>query len=415
MEIFFEKYLVGRIDTAAPPAPLFRYAPEWLALAGAFPVSTTMPLSDAAFGWAVLAPWLINLLPEDADALRMMARILDVPHTDVLALLERVGRDTSGALSFAQRGTTASTVLPIPGAAELEQILNELPHKPFLVGEEGVSMSLAGVQSKLSVRLLADGGLGIPLDGAPSSHILKPDSPGRLWGSVQNEAFCLRLAQRAGLPAAAATTGRALERSYLLVERYDRVPEGALLRRLHQEDFCQALGLPPGAKYQHSHHHGPKGSFALMMDRLRAVGGGAQVMQLWDMLVFNVLCGNTDAHLKNHSLILSAEGVRLAPLYDVMCAGVWPGITRNLALDVGGKRVAEYIEGRHWAREAEACGLAPRRVLARVEALAERVRGALSATAEEVAAMPAGPHPLLDLVSEAIESRCKTVVSSLGR
>jgi serine/threonine-protein kinase HipA len=152
-----------------------------------------------------------------------------------------------------------------------------------------------------------------------------------------------------------------------------------------------------------------------MMDRLREVGGGVEVMQLWDMLVFNVLSCNTDAHLKNHSLILSADGVRLAPLYDVMCASVWQNITRNLALDVGGKRVGEYVEGRHWAREAEACGLAPRRALARVEYLGQRMRAELSATADEVAAMPAGPHALVAQVSEAIDQRCRTILNSLSK
>ncbi|WP_343504775.1 MULTISPECIES: type II toxin-antitoxin system HipA family toxin [Roseobacteraceae] len=415
MDIFFERHLVGSIDAVATPSPFYRYAPEWLTLPGAFPISTTLPLSDKSFGWDVVAPWLINLLPEDAGALRMMARILDVSHTDVLALLERVGRDTSGALSFSQRGTTANSVVPIESDADLEQVLNELPAKPFLAGDEGVSMSLAGVQSKLSVRQLDDGRIGIPIDGAPSSHILKPDSPGRLWGSVHNEAFCLTLAHRLGLPAASVTTGRAGKRDYLLVDRYDRVQEGDLLRRLHQEDFCQALGMPPGAKYQHSQFRGEKGSFARMMDRLREAGAGPDVMQMWDMLVFNVLSCNTDAHLKNHSLFLSANGVRLAPLYDVMCASVWPNITRNLALDVGGKRVGDYIEGRHWIREAEACGLAPRRALARVEQLAQHVRDELAATAEEVAAMPAGPHGIVEQVSQEIDRRCRTILNNLDK
>jgi serine/threonine-protein kinase HipA len=315
-------------------------------------VSTTIPLSETAFGWDIVAPWLINPLPEDADALRLMARILDVPHTDVLALLGRVGRDTSGALSLSQRGTATSTALPIATDSDLEKILNELPAKSFLAGDDTASMSLAGVQWKVSVLLLDKGRIGIPVDGAPSSHILKPDSPGRLWGRVHNEAFCLTLARRVSLPAATVTTGRAVTRKFLLVERYDREAEGDLLRRLHKEDFCQALGLPPGAKYQHSPYNGQKGSFARMMDRLRKVGGGTEVMRMWDMLVFNVLCCNTDAHMKNHSLLLAAAGERLAPLYDVMCASVWQKITRNLALDVGGKRVGDYIERRHWAREA---------------------------------------------------------------
>ena len=415
MDIFFEKYLVGRIDTAASPSPVFHYDPAWLSLRGAFPISTTLPMTEQPVGWDILAPWLINLLPEDADALRMMARILDVSHTDVLALLERVGRDTSGALSFAQRGTPGDTVIPIKTNAALEKILNELPAKPFLAGEEGVSMSLAGVQSKLSVRLLEDGRLGIPVDGAPSSHILKPDNPGLLWGSVHNEAFCLTLARRVGLSAPVVTTGQAGERQFLLVKRYDRAPDGDLLRRLHQEDFCQALGLPPGAKYQHSQYRGPKANFSRMMDRLREVGGGSQVMQMWDMLVFNVLCGNTDAHLKNHSLLLSSEGVTLAPIYDVMCAGVWPNITRNLALDIGGKRVGDYIQERHWSREAEACGLAPRRALARVEYLIHKVRNELRATEGDVAAMPAGSHGIIERVAEDIDRKCRILLNTLKK
>lgn len=415
MDIFFEKHLVGTIDTAEASAPVFRYAETWRSLTGAFPVSTTMPLSEASFSWENLAPWLINLLPEDTDALRMMARILDVPHTDVLALLARAGRDTSGALSFAERGSTGETVIPIGSDEALERILNELPAKPFLAGEEGVSMSLAGVQTKLSVRVLDDGRLGIPIDGTPSSHIVKPDSPGRLWGSVQNEAFCMTLARHVGLPAPNVTTGRAGTRDYLLVERYDRVREGALLRRTHQEDFCQALGLPPGAKYQHSQYNGLKGSFALMMDRLRELGGGPEILQLWDMLVFNVLTCNTDAHLKNHSLLISSQGVKLAPIYDVMCADVWPNITRNLALDVGGKRDGAYIEGRHWVREAEACGLGAKTAKTRVDKLCLRISETLEAAADDVAAMPAGPHGIIEQVQAAIHGRCRTVLNGLSK
>jgi serine/threonine-protein kinase HipA len=110
-------------------------------------------------------------------------------------------------------------------------------------------MSLAGVQSKLAVAIDRDGFVCIPTDGAPSTHILKPDSD-RLWGSVQNEAFCLTLAKLLKLPVPAVSTGIAGARSYLLVERYDRAEQQGRWRRIHQEDFCQALGKPPSAKYE---------------------------------------------------------------------------------------------------------------------------------------------------------------------
>ena len=108
-------------------------------------------------------------------------------------------------------------------------------------------MSLAGVQSKLAVAVDEEGRICIPMNGSPSTHILKPDSP-RLPGGVQNEAFCLSLARRMKIPTPTVTTGRAGERTYLLVKRYDRTDVGGRWRRLHQEDYCQALGMPPSAK-----------------------------------------------------------------------------------------------------------------------------------------------------------------------
>ena len=128
-------------------------------------------------------------------------------------------------------------------------MIEELPNKPFLVGEEGVSMSLAGVQSKIAVAVDDDGRICIPMNGSPSTHILKPDSP-RLPGGVQNEAFCVTLAKRMRIPTPKVTTGRAGKRTYLLVKRYDRTDVGGRCRRLHQEDYCQALGTPPTAKYE---------------------------------------------------------------------------------------------------------------------------------------------------------------------
>jgi len=104
-------------------------------------------------------------------------------------------------------------------------------------------MSLAGVQTKLAVAVDDAGHVCVPMNGSPSTHILKPDSP-RLSGGVQNEAFCLALARRLDVPTPNFTTGRAGKRSYLLVQRYDRLAAGDRWRRLHREDYCQALGKP---------------------------------------------------------------------------------------------------------------------------------------------------------------------------
>ena len=248
LPVYFETRPVGTIEVVEG-GPRFVYDPAWLALKGAFAISLTMPLTAPIHDPKALLPWIVNLLPESAKTLSALKGALKDQRMsgppDVIDLLFRMGRDTAGALSIGHPGTSIveNKWRRVPDDATLERILNELPLKPFLIGDEGVSMLLAGVQTKLAVAM-QNGAVHIPIDGAPSTHVLKPDSD-RLPGGVQNEAFCLTLAAKAGIPTPNVTTGTAGARSYLLVERYDRRHDGQRWRRLHQEDFCQALGYPP--------------------------------------------------------------------------------------------------------------------------------------------------------------------------
>src|SRR5690606_17533013 len=206
------------------------------------------PLRAEPYTPDVVLPWIVNLLPEE-DNLEAVARLTGVGKADALGILAEIGRDTSGALSFAERGTANMHYRAVDSEEALERIIEELPSKPFLAGDEGVSMSLAGVQTKIGVHLDAEGKVAIPLNGSPSTWILKPDTD-RLWGTVANEAFCLRLARHVGINVPDIRIGQAGRRRFLLIARYDRVNEGQKWRRLHQEDFCQALGHFPSMKYE---------------------------------------------------------------------------------------------------------------------------------------------------------------------
>ena len=411
LPVYFERRSVGRIETGIA-GPTFVYEPEWLRTPGAFPISMLMPLSTGPIASQVFLPWAANLLPEGSQ-LRSLGQLIGAAPEDVLAMLSEIGRDTAGALSIGQPGTSnPGSWRPIPGAKDLERILNELPSKPFLAGDEGVSMSLAGVQSKLGVALDSDGHICIPLDGAPSTHILKPCSE-RLFGSVQNEALCLTLARRSGLDVPKVTTGKAGDRQYFLIERYDRLQQGERWRRLHQEDFCQALGKPPSAKYE-SNQSGIKGpTLANLFAVTRNAMSAPDVLRLLDHVLFNIIAGNTDAHAKNYSLMISGKGFKLAPLYDVLCAAVWPNVTKNLAQKIAGKNRGDHLKRRHWHQFAADCGLNPTRLTARLEALIARVRAELPKTMDEVAAMPAGPHVLMPEIAKAIEHRALALLSGL--
>jgi serine/threonine-protein kinase HipA len=411
LPVYFEQRRVGTIDVDKS-GPGFTYDSTWIGLRGAFPISITMPLGTGRIAPDTFLPWAANLLPE-SEQLRTLGQLLGMARSDVIGLLSAIGGDTAGALSIGRSGRTASVHWrPVDKQEDLERVIEELPNKPFLVGEEGVSMSLAGVQTKLAVAIDDTGRVCIPMDGSPSTHILKPDAA-RLWGGVQNEAFCLTLARRMKIPTPNITTGQAGKRTYLLVQRYDRTNISGRWRRLHQEDFCQALGKPSSAKYE-ANRTGIRGpTLKDMFDLTRRHMFSTDIVQLLDMVVFNVLACNTDAHAKNYSIMVRGNGATLAPIYDVMCGEVWENVTKNLAQKIAGKSRGDYLKGRHWQRFARECGLNPRQVLDRVGTLAKSVMTEAEGAASEVAAMPAGSHVILDQTRQAVERRASTLLGQL--
>ena len=411
LPVYFEQRVVGAIDVDKS-GPGFTYDEGWTRLRGAFPISTRMPLTGDRVGPDIFLPWAANLLPEN-EQLRTLGQLLGMSRSDVIGLLSAIGGDTAGALSIGQPGRTSSVQWrPVATPDELEAILDDLPNKPFLVGEEGVSMSLAGAQSKLAVAVDESGRICIPMNGSPSTHILKPDSP-RLPGGVQNEAFCLTLARRLKIPAPHVATGRAGKRTFLLVKRYDRTDVDGRWRRLHQEDYCQALGLPPSAKYE-ANQTGIRGpTLKNMFDLTRRHLPATEIIRLLDLIVLNVLCCNTDAHAKNYSIMIRGNGASLAPIYDIMCGEVWGNVTKNLAQAVGGKSRGNDLNGRDWQRFARECGLNPRQVLDLVGTLAKSAIAEAEAAASEVAAMPAGSHEILELTRHAVERRAGQLLAQL--
>jgi serine/threonine-protein kinase HipA len=405
----FEDRAVASVD---PETGELAYDPAWLDRNDSFPISLSMPLGEGPFfGGAVAIPWLSNLLPE-GDPLRALSEMTGISSEDVMGLLNAAGGDVAGALRIGEyepRG--APDYQRIPNSASLEKIITELPARPFLADKEGVSMSLAGAQNKLPV-FANDDGIAIPVNGAPSTHILKPDNP-RLPGSVQNEALCMVLARRVGLPVAPVTTGLTGTRSYLLVTRYDRetVQDGGEIRRIHQEDFCQALGRFPGAKYEFNgtRRRGP--SLADFFDLARDHMTARDTNRLLDAVIFNVATGNVDAHAKNYSILLRPGSAELAPLYDLMSGLAWEGITSNNAQEIGGQRRSRYIYSRHWMGMAEAAKLSGRGTIRRIESLVTNILAELDGAAADVAAMPAGPGPMLQIFVDEIRGLAGEVLA----
>lgn len=406
-KIFYENFPVANLNDRDGISLV--YEQTWEQRASAFPISLTMPLRSGTYGAEQVMPWLANLLPE--THLSEIGQQLKVSPQDIVGLLSRLGRDTAGAFSIGEPRRDGNNFRVVPHETALERILNELPERPFLVGERGVSMSLAGVQDKLPVYLGEDGKIAIPVDGTPSTHILKPDIR-RLVGSVQNEAYCMVLARLCGLEAAEVTTGRAGKRDYLLVKRYDRVADAqGTIRRVHQEDFCQLLGLFPSEKYEQS-GLGQRGGASLvrMFEALARYVSPAERLKLMDAVVFNILICNSDSHAKNYSILVGAAGTaKLAPLYDLMCAAVYRQVDQSLPQLIATKGNANELHGNDWRQFASAVGLSPAVVTRRIQDLTDKVTSNLEEALEETEHYPCFQREFGATLQFAISKRCQRI------
>ena len=322
-------------------------------------------------------------------------------------LLERLGADCAGAVVIA-----AEDAEPPAEPREVEWLdedalarrLDALPANPLGVdGPDGrVRLSLAGVQEKLVVARAPDGRIGEPLDGAPSTHILKPGDE-RYPGLVENEAFCLRVAREAGLQVAAAEVIRVAGLRRLLIERFDRALSGGRVGRIHQEDACQALRILPSAKYEAE--GGP--SLADVVRLLRDHSGTNVARDLNDFLaltVLNVVLGNSDAHGKNVALLHPVDGSpQLAPAYDLVATNVYAGLNRELAMPVGGVSNPDAVDSDAWralARTADLGSQILRLVREHTERVVDAARRAQQASHDE-----GWHHPVIDEIVELAERR----------
>jgi len=200
---------------------------------------------------------------------------------------------------------------------------------------------------------------------------------------VENEAFCMQLAGRVDLPVPHAEILDNADRLYL-VERYDRSRgDDGVIRRIHQEDFCQALGIPPAQKYEAE--GGPSAAACLALVKTQSTGGALRdQMLILRWLMFNYLIGNADAHGKNIAFLLPPEGPRLAPFYDLMSTAVYgERLSSRLAMKIGGKDNPEEILARHWLRMGDENGIKPTLIRQTLLALSDRLIEASDALAVE--------------------------------
>jgi serine/threonine-protein kinase HipA len=314
----------------------FAYDPSWHTSPDAFALSPSLPLQDEQISdGASQRPvqWFFdNLLPEEGER-TLLAHDAGIDAADAFGLLQRYGPESAGALTLLAPGEIlpASGLVPLSNH-ELSERIHKLPQVP-LSHDAPKRMSMAGAQHKLAVVLDNDQ-LFEPKGRTASTHILKPDhpQPDHYAHSAINEWFVMRLAEAVGLNVPSVSLRRVPEPVYL-IERFDREGETANARRRHVLDACQLLSLDRRYKYEQATAQ----TFRKLAELCRAKASTRQAIFRWS--IFNVLVGNSDAHLKNLSFYLSRKGIALAPHYDLISTSIYKEaswLTERLVTPMGG-------------------------------------------------------------------------------
>jgi serine/threonine-protein kinase HipA len=359
----------------------FTYNEARRAAADAYPLSISMPLALAEHSNAKIYPFLWGLLPDNEMVLDHWARKFHVSARNAFALIACVGEDCAGAVQFVRPERLEAILGEAPPPIEwlddvaIAQRLRALreDHSAWRIPRDTGQFSLAGAQPKTAL-LFENNRWGVPSGRVPTTHILKPPT-GEFDGHAENEHFCLELGRALGLPVLDSRIMRFQDEVAIVVERYDRVRTTAGLRRVHQEDMCQALAIPPTRKYQ---NEGGPGILDIV-DLLRTYSADApeDVRTFLDAIAYNWLIAGADAHGKNYALLIGAQArVRLAPLYDVASVLPYPDIDIErvtLSMKLGGEYLLRNIRRYHWRRLSKELHVNPDAMIQRVDEFARQL------------------------------------------
>lgn len=346
--VYLDGTLCGTVEQTPTGNVSFRYDEDYRAQRGATPLSLSMPLAATTHKKRAILPYLQGLLPDSQEALNAMARRYAVSSRSPLALIKHVGADVAGAVQIGSPETEPSDAVGPRGSSRpvsnseigsmLKQVLDEYAEGVPYIGSVG-NYSLAGAQPKIALFKNEQGEWAMPEGATPTTHILKP-----VAGTIRRidvvEQMTMSAARILGSTVAASKLETFDGLDVFVTERYDRKFDHGQWHRLHQEDFCQSLSVPPHKNYQHR-DGGP--GLARIAAHIRSLpfeeDRQAVGRDFYRAFVFNVVAGCTDAHAKNYSLMLQGERVALAPLYDLVTyAPYWDGFARlNTAMSVKGE------------------------------------------------------------------------------
>jgi serine/threonine-protein kinase HipA len=381
--------VAGRIRADKSGSLSLKYETAWRESRQGYSLSNSMPLAEIAYPHKVVWSYLWNLLPENPNVLQRWGQQYGVSAANPFKLLMHVGADVPGAAQFVpperleEIRSERRPAIDWMSIDELDARLRQLRSDNAAVRRSGDigKMSLPGAQAKTAYYWdESKNRWGVPGGRTPTTHIIKPCVAG-FQGLVENEHLCQDIAARLGMSSAKSFV-LALDETYIVVERYDRLPPSpgaAFVQRIHQEDMCQALGLLPAKKYQED--GGPGIGQIIKLIRRVSAQPEVDVERFLQANMFNWLIGGTDAHAKNYSFLIgAADEVRLAPLYDLSSQVPYPDlIAQRVAMKIGEHYDIARVRLADWRNLARACAIEEDAVIGMLTEMAKALPDAISA------------------------------------
>jgi serine/threonine-protein kinase HipA len=413
LHIFIDSAKVGTLTGKDNGDHIFTYDDGWLGRRSPTPLSLSLPLQAEPFSPEISKAFFANLLPE-GQVRDHFASKYRVSADDDFGLLAALGGDCAGALALYPGGLEFSLESKHPSyrpltEEDLGRLLDEayIMDPSFLGENERTRLSLAGIQDKLPIAIFGDT-ISLPLDGSPSTHILKPPNH-RFPTLIENEAYCMTLARTMGLTVPIVSLRRVRDdESVYLVERYDRrVGKDGQITRMHQEDFCQATGTSYRRKYQEKGGPGFQACFQVVGHCRNPL---ADRIKLVELAIFNYLTGNADSHAKNLSLLYDrGPNPSLAPFYDLVCTEIY-NLSRQMAMSIGGAYNPRDVDLKAWANFAEQAGIrSPKPVMETLQRMASIIPVRAAETAKGMI-VRYGENPVYGQIIEVIEQRAAVVL-----
>lgn len=415
LDVYLHRILAGRVTTEADGKAAFEYDGDYAASS-----LTPVSLSFSRSGTSAVGAWIDGLLPDNESVRSAWAehhRARSSRPADLLAT--PVGLDCAGAVQFVPAGD------PLPGRGSGSRPLTENEIADWIRSARrdwgtwggtaglGGQFSLAGAQAKCALRL-GNGQWSQPHGDSPSTHILKPGLD-RYPDAEAVEHVCLAAARRLGLTAAHSELERFEDQRVVVVTRFDRhaAVDGDEPERIHQEDMCQALSVPPSRKYQSDGGPSPQDVARL----LRGHAAESDTRRFLDALIYNWAIAAPDAHAKNYSVALAGDRVALTPMYDVISYLPYAEGTPHRKLRTAMRTGRDYTlrkadRASAWQRLAEGFGLDPDETVERAASLARRVPAAISDSIDAMSA-PDRASPVISELHKQIGIRARSAAAAI--